>query len=58
MTFEQYAELYSNNLSQALVRSLGTELSQEQVMQILSEACTEVYLNPPSPQIEESALRK
>lgn len=44
MPFEQYVQLYTSSLNNLLVKCLGEDLSQEQVMEQLQAVCTDVYL--------------
>lgn len=53
MSFEQYAQLYTNSLFKVLINSLGNGLTEEQLMQEMSKICSEIYLNPPQLQVQE-----
>ena len=46
MTLEEYSALYTASLNNALRRSLGTNLSEQEVVQQIQNACAEVYLHP------------
>lgn len=46
MTLEEYSALYTASLNNALRRSLGTNLSEQEAMQQIQNACIEVYLHP------------
>lgn len=46
MTLEEYSSLYTSSLNNILMRSLGNGLSEQEAMQQIQNACTEVYLHP------------
>lgn len=46
MTLEEYSALYTASLNNALRRTLGNGLSEQEAMQQIQNACTEVYLHP------------
>lgn len=46
MTLEEYSTLYTASLNNALRRTLGNGLSEQEAMQQIQNACTEVYLHP------------
>lgn len=46
MTLEEYSSLYTSSLNNVLMRSLGNGLSEQEAMQQIQNACTEVYLHP------------
>lgn len=45
MTLEEYSALYTASLNNALRRTLGNGLSEQEAMQQIQNACTEVYLH-------------
>lgn len=45
MTLEEYSALYTTSLNNALRRTLGNGLSEQEAMQQIQNACTEVYLH-------------
>ena len=44
MSFDEYKQFYTSNLTSLLTNNLNSNLSQEQVMQELQNACSEVYM--------------
>lgn len=46
MSLEEYSSLYTSSLNNVLIRSLGNGLSEQEAMQQIQNACTEVYLHP------------
>jgi hypothetical protein len=45
MSFEEYQEIYTSSMNNLLARSLGNSVTQEQAMQKIQDACSEVYLS-------------
>lgn len=44
MSVEEFSQLYTTSLSQVLTKSLGEGLTQEEALQQVQNACSEVYL--------------
>ena len=44
MSFQEYQELYISSLQKLLIRSMGQNITEEDAMRQLKEACTQVYL--------------
>ena len=44
MSFDEYKQFYTSNLTDLLTNNLNSNLTQEEVMQEVQNACSEVYM--------------